>query len=675
MENTGTSLFLTGKAGTGKTTFLHEVDERSVKRHVVVAPTGVAAVNAGGVTIHSFFQLPFEPYLPEVKELVTEYQAGQRSMTKSKLATIRSLELLIIDEISMVRADLLDAIDMVLRQCRHSSRPFGGVQLLMIGDVHQLPPVVTEHERPYLERVYRSPFFFESKALQQLPYVTIELQHVFRQQDACFVDLLNAVRQGRMDPPVLAALNSRLGRAPEGAIVLTTHNRQADAINAAHMQALQGESRTMEALVSGTFPQGSMPVDEHLALKVGERVMFAKNDSSGEHNYYNGKLGNIVGFESGDDGEEARVLVVDDEGDTVEVGREVWENVRYVTDTKDGTISQEVEGRFVQYPLRPAWAVTIHKAQGLTFDRVAVDAAEAFAFGQVYVALSRCRTLEGLTLTSPLSAGVAVGDAGVEAFCQSRPTLQQVEAAVDDCERQYYYERLAETFSMAGVQHDVERVYEAYGKVRGIFEKKYAAMQALYNHVLELATVGEKFVRQLMSTTPEQHKERVPKGSAYFLEQLKGVQMALTALLDVDIDNKAHAKLLRESGAAARETIRQKILRIEGPGTDNKVEKPKAAKVRKEAAPKAPKQPRAPKETVPVETDARSEELVRLLSLWRRSKAEELDVKPFMVLHQKTLVAIVEARPKTEAELLKIDGIGPTKARLYGTEILDIVNS
>ena len=508
--------------------------------------------------------------------------------------------------------------------------------------------------------------------------MTIELQHVFRQQDTAFVDLLNAVRQGHMNQPVLAALNSRLGRAPEGAIVLTTHNRQADAINTAHMQALQGESRTMDAIVNGTFPQSSMPVDEHLVLKVGERVMFAKNDSSGEHNYYNGKLGNIVGFECGDD-EEERVMVVDDDGDTVEVGREVWENVRYVADTKDGTISQEVEGRFVQYPLRPAWAVTIHKAQGLTFDRVAVDAAEAFAFGQVYVALSRCRTLEGLTLTSPLSAGVAVGDAGVEAFCQSRPTLQQVADAVDDCERQYYYERLAETFSLAGVQHDVERVYEAYGKVRGIYEKKYSAMQALYNHVLELAAVGERFVRQLMATTAEQHKERVPKGTAYFLEQLKGVQQALTALLDIDIDNKTYAKLLRESGAAARESIRQKMLRIEGPRTDNKAEKSKSTKVRKEALSpklsKSPKTPNVPKATDVVEIDARSEELVRLLSLWRRSKAEELDVKPFMVLHQKTLVAIVEARPKTEAELLKIDGIGLTKARLYGTEILDIVNS
>ena len=271
VEQTGVSVFLTGKAGTGKTTFLHDIVASTTKRHAVVAPTGVAAINAGGVTIHSFFQLPFDPYLPDVKELVTEYQMPERykALSKNKQNIIRTLELLIIDEVSMVRADLLDAIDMTLRRVRRSSRPFGGVQLLLIGDVHQLSPVVTEAERPYMERVYPSPYFFASKALQQINYVTIELTKVYRQQDAAFVDLLNHVRDNNIDSATLAALNARVGTSQKGAITLTTHNRQADAINRRHMDALHGEQRTFEAIVKGNYPDKALPCDQRLEVKVG----------------------------------------------------------------------------------------------------------------------------------------------------------------------------------------------------------------------------------------------------------------------------------------------------------------------------------------------------------------------------------------------------------------------
>ncbi|MBR4774391.1 MAG: AAA family ATPase, partial [Bacteroidales bacterium] len=309
VEQTGASLFLTGKAGTGKTTFLREIDRTTTKRHVVVAPTGVAAINAGGVTIHSFFQLPFDPYLPDVKELVTEYQMPDRykSLSKNKLNIIRTLELLIIDEISMVRADLLDAIDMTLRRARRSSRPFGGVQLLMIGDVHQLSPVVTETERPFMEKVYPTPYFFASKALQQLPYVTIELTTVYRQQDEAFVDLLNHVRDNRLDAGTLSKLNARVEsgkRKVESeatqAITLTTHNRQADAINRRHMEALTGERRLFKARMTGNYPEKSLPCDQSLEVKVGERVMFVKNDTSGAKRYYNGMLGTVTGFIEGE---------------------------------------------------------------------------------------------------------------------------------------------------------------------------------------------------------------------------------------------------------------------------------------------------------------------------------------------------------------------------------------
>lgn len=429
VNETSHSLFLTGKAGTGKTTFLRHIVETTHKRHVVLAPTGVAAINAGGVTIHSFFQLPFCPYLPDVPELVTEYQAmGHRNqLRKNKIDIIRTLELLIIDEISMVRADLLDAIDATLRRVRRSSQPFGGLQLLFIGDLHQLSPVVTDSERPYIERVYSSPYFFCSKALQSMHYDIVELTQVFRQQDAAFVNLLNQVRSGHPDAATLAALNARVVPAADESrtadnrkwsvfrkklssinsqfkkepILLTTHNHQADAVNQSRLDALRGRAYTFDATVEGNFPSTSTPADPHLVLKEGARVMFVKNDSSGGRRYYNGKMAVVSDIDKTDDGYE--VTVVDDEGETLVVSKEQWENIRYEMDA-DKNIRQQVDGTYTQLPLRLAWAVTIHKAQGLTFDRVAVDAAAAFTYGQVYVALSRCRSLEGLTLRSPITA-------------------------------------------------------------------------------------------------------------------------------------------------------------------------------------------------------------------------------------------------------------------------------
>ena len=448
VEQTGVSVFLTGKAGTGKTTFLREVAAKCPKRHAIVAPTGVAAINAGGVTIHSFFQLPFDPYLPDVKELVTEYQMpeNRKSLNKTKLNVIRTLELLIIDEISMVRADLLDAIDMVLRRYRRSSRPFGGVQLLMIGDVHQLSPVVTESERSYMEKVYPTPYFFASKALQRIPYVTIELTTVYRQQDEAFVDLLNHVRDNNIDAETLSRLNARVESGKwkvesEQAITLTTHNRQADAINRRQMEALKGEQRVFEALLKGNYPEKLLPCERTLEIKVGERVMFVKNDSSGGHRYYNGMLGTVTGFRYDDEEKKEYIEVINDDGDVINVGHETWESLRYTLNARTNEIEQEVEGTFSQYPLQAAWAVTIHKAQGLTFDRVVIDAADAFAFGQVYVALSRCRTLEGLTLSTPLTAGVAFEDRSVSQFVSSQPTFEQTTDAADGYERQYRLEK------------------------------------------------------------------------------------------------------------------------------------------------------------------------------------------------------------------------------------------
>ena len=678
VEQTGVSLFLTGKAGTGKTTFLHDIDVTCNKRHVVVAPTGVAAVNAGGVTIHSFFQLPFDPYLPDVKELVTEYQMpeSRKSLNKTKLNIIRTLELLIIDEISMVRADLMDAIDMTLRRIRRSSRPFGGVQLLMIGDVHQLSPVVTENERIYMERVYPSPYFFNSKALQRMGYTTIELTTVYRQQDAAFVDLLNHVRNNQLDEETLSKLNSRvstqtLKQSGDQAIVLTTHNRQADAINRSHLEALTGESRRLEAVVKGNYPDSAMPLERSIEIKVGERVMYIKNDSSGEHRYYNGKIGTVMGFAE----EEGMQLVVvaGDEGDTVQVGMETWENVRYDID-RDGAIKQVVDGTFSQYPLRPAWAVTIHKAQGLTFDRVVIDAADAFAFGQVYVALSLCRTLEGLTLSTPLTARVAFGDSAVAGFVGSQPTFEQVSSEAGGYEHQYYLEQLTDLFNLAAVLRGAEVLDEVYTRLKNLYPDNVQSMHAIVAELAELSSVSEKFAGQLTRLPVEQHPERVAKACDYYLPKLSLAAARLSGLLDVDIDNKENRKAVSEAGERVAEMLRVKVATIRAVHKDGfsvqTVQKAKAAAMLKN--PSAPAKGKAAKSSGYDETSVRSD-LVGLIRDWRRGKAEEQGLPVYMVLQQKALNAISSVMPRTFDELKKLSGIGSVTVQRYGKEILDIV--
>ena len=685
VEQTGVSLFLTGKAGTGKTTFLRNIVATTTKRRVVLAPTGVAAVNAGGVTIHSFFQLPFDPYLPDVKELVTEYQMPDRhkSLSKTKLNIIRTLELLIIDEISMVRADLLDAIDMVLRRYRRSSRPFGGVQLLLIGDVHQLSPVVTESERSYMERVYPTPYFFASKALQRMNYVTIELTKVYRQQDTAFVDLLNHVRDNNIDAATLQALNARVGAAQKDAITLTTHNRQADAINRRHMEALTGERRVFEALVKGNYPERNFPCDRTLEVKVGERVMFVKNDSSGGHRYYNGMLGTITSLTpspspSGEGSKEPLIEVINDDGDTIHVGRELWESLKYTLDAKTGAITQETEGTFSQYPLQAAWAVTIHKAQGLTFDRVAIDAADAFAFGQVYVALSRCRTLEGLTLTTPLSAGVAFDDRSVSQFVAAQPTFEQTEAATDEYERQYRLEKLMELFGIDDLVRLAERLQEHYGKLKNLYPENLNTLNADLSTLLNLQNVSEKFKNQLMRLDEAAQNERARQGAEYYLAQLALFNAHLPALLEVEIDNKETAKAVHESGEALAEALGVKVACLRAVKEQGySVQAVQQAKARqmldgKEDSGKRKAHTRDKGKATGSIAEANAD-LAILIRQWRNEKAKEMKQPAYMILSQKALLSIATNKPRTPKELKSQLGVGEVTVQRYGKELLDLV--
>lgn len=413
VEKTRRSLFLTGKAGTGKTTFLRDITRHTKKKHIVLAPTGVAAVNAGAMTIHSFFQFGLGAYVPGVVAPQTGYL-----IRKAKLDLIRNLDLIIIDEISMVRADLLDHIDAELRRIRRSYLPFGGVQLLMIGDLQQLPPIAHGEEEMILRQHYKSLYFFDCKALQNLEYSCIELKNVYRQNDSHFVDILNRARIGRLTPEDIDELNARyqprfMPRPEDNYIRLVTHNRMVQNVNEGEMTKLDGDEYAFDAKVTGTFPPESFPTAERLVLKKGAQVMFIKNDP--DKRFINGTLGEVCYLWK----DKIKVRIADT-GVTIDVEPMEWENIRYQLEETDKTVHSTTIGKFRQYPVRPAWAITIHKSQGLTFDRAIIDARAAFSPGQAYVALSRCRSLEGIVLSSPLRASAFMTDTTIDDFLQSR---------------------------------------------------------------------------------------------------------------------------------------------------------------------------------------------------------------------------------------------------------------
>ena len=409
VEKTERSLFLTGKAGTGKTTFLRDVVRHTEKKCIVLAPTGIAAVNAGAMTIHSFFQFGIGPYIPGLMEP----QSGFR-MNKSKLELIRNLQLLIIDEVSMVRADLMDHIDVTLRRIRRNSKPFGGVQLLMVGDLQQLPPIAHGGEDDMLRQYYKTLYFFSSRALKSTEYCCIELKRIYRQTDRHFIDILNHARSCCLTTQDLDDLNARFRPAftpqpEEGYIRLMTHNRQVDRINADEMSRLDSRPYTFVADVKGTFPEESYPTTSSLTLKKGAQVMFIKNDP--DKRFINGTLGEVVGIDN-----DSLSVRLAGSGKVMDVEPMDWQNIRYQFDEDSNEILSKQIGHFRQYPLKPAWAITIHKSQGLTFDKAIIDIHAAFSPGQAYVALSRCRTLEGLVLSSPVSASVFMNDNAVEAY-------------------------------------------------------------------------------------------------------------------------------------------------------------------------------------------------------------------------------------------------------------------
>ena len=547
VEHTGRSIFLTGKAGTGKTTFLKTVMEKSKKRAIVVAPTGVAAINAGGVTIHSFFQLPLSPFVPNAK-IKDKYEFNR---TKRKI--IASLDLLIIDEISMVRADLLDAIDSVLRRFRDRYHPFGGVQLLMIGDLGQLTPVVTPEDERILSPFYSTPYFFGSKALAQMEYVTIQLTHIYRQQDQAFLDILNEVREGKTSPKTLARLNSRCvpGFIPapeEGYIRLTTHNNLANSYNESELKKLPKKPVTFRAEITGTFPEYAYPTQETLELKEGAQVMFVKNDPSAEHLYYNGRIGRVTYV----DRESIRVHCLGDNED-IEVTPLEWENAHYTLNNTTREIETEVQGVFRQYPLRLAWAITIHKSQGLTFDHAIIDANLSFAPGQVYVALSRCRTLEGMVLATPISSHAIINDTRVDSYImnqeqEARKSIEQLPLLKEE----YYRHLLLELYDFHTILYQQESMVRLFTE---FFYHSYPQLELTHKQALErmrsdIIIVANKWMVKIKQmATDELHGEeflsRVQKSAEYFdkkLEELFAKPLQLSK--EVKTNNKEAMKRL-----------------------------------------------------------------------------------------------------------------------------------
>lgn len=683
VQYTNRNIFLTGKAGTGKTTFLHSLKEKSPKRMVVVAPTGVAAINAGGVTIHSFFQLPFGPILPgrlsESNPRSREH-AFIHKFSKKKISIIRSIDLLVIDEVSMVRADLLDGIDQVLKRYKNKNLPFGGAQLLMIGDLQQLPPVVKQDEWQLLRHHYDTMFFFSSHAFLKSQAITIELKHIYRQQDQAFITVLNEIRDDRLTEASVQELNKRYkpGFRPkeeDGYITLTTHNAMANRINEEELRKLSTPSFSFDAEVRGNFPEYSYPADQKLVLKVGARVMFIRNDRSFEKRYFNGKTGTVSAIE-----DDVVFVKCNGEQEQIAVDREMWENIRYSINDKSKQIEEEVAGTFYQYPLRLAWAITIHKSQGLTFEKAVIDAGAAFAHGQIYVALSRCRTLDGLVMTSQITGQGIIQDHTVLSFNREMESNIPDQHVLEDSKRSFVMALLEELFSYRQVAYQLDRCASIAaanaGSLLGNLPETVLGMNEKGARVLN--EVGARFIGQLKQLagagstfeTDSRFTDRIRKAGSYFLEKTESDLILPLQACSYETDNRGVEKELEERLVKLREllNVKKACLATLNKGFDisDFLNARAVASVEdfsnKSSTPKTPER-----------TTSDHPLLYNRLKAWRAEIAGELGIDHYRVAAQKVLVAISNALPPDRTRLKAVKGMGPKKLDQFGAEILKIV--
>lgn len=684
LQFTNRNVFLTGKAGTGKTTFLARLKAVSPKRMIVLAPTGVAAINAGGVTIHSFFQLPFGPFLPGFAQ--AEGGKNKYNFSKRKIDIIRTLDLVVIDEISMVRADLLDAVDDILRRYRGCQRPFGGVQLLMIGDLHQLAPVIKDDEWEMLKNSYQSMYFFGSSALQKTDYVTIELKHVYRQTNKDFIELLNKVRNNDADSSVFAALNKRyqpefVPKDKEGYITLTTHNFQSNEINQKKLKQLKTQIEHFTAVVDGNFPEQMYPTEYELELKEGAQVMFVKNDSSPEKRYYNGKIGRIVNIE-----DDIIYVNCNDDNQLVEVSPEIWNNANYKIDQQTKEITEVVDGTFKQYPLKLAWAITIHKSQGLTFEKVIIDAAQAFSHGQVYVALSRCKTLEGIVLSSRLGDGCLIADEQVARFNNAVEQSVVDEETLKMSKLKYEVELIADLFDCSNINYAMQRCSRIFSKnetvLLGSPGKKIAPfMQRFGTEVLAVSDSFNVQVSQIINKGIENNsylQERIGKACTYFMAKLDELADEPFSSITIATDNADVETDAEDSLAKLKDLVGQKLFCLDA--MKQKFGIQEYLKVRANSMLQKNKLPKASVSKNDKKTNTKTSdevveniELFENLRLWRNELAKESNVPAYVVLQQKAIVGISESMPDSVEALLNVKGIGKDKVRKYGNAIIDMV--
>ena len=579
VNQTNRNIFLTGKAGTGKTTLLHKIINTCYKNTVVVAPTGIAALNAGGVTIHSMFQLPFASFLPTLSNppIVNEFLRFENrfslrkhfQMHKNKQQVIHNMELLIVDEVSMLRADVLDAMDYMLQFIRKDKRPFGGVQVLFIGDLLQLPPVVKQEEWEVLKHYYKGMYFFQSEVITQNPLLYVELETIYRQTDKLFISILNHLRENQLTSEDIKQLEKYVQpdfpkKHLKDYITLTTHNAKADAMNQREMSKLTSPLFSYEADIVDDFPEYLYPIEKVIQLKEGARVMFIKNDISGEHLFFNGKMGTVVSLSEGE------ITVKLDGGRVINVERYEWENVRYKLNETTKDIEEERLGSFTQYPLRLAWAITIHKSQGLTFEKAILDLASVFASGQAYVAFSRLRSLDGLILLSSVSANGINNNGEVIGYAENKASEKEVQTACYTGKTEFLQENILNTFQWNTLLEEWVLHRNSYSGEIGNknLYKDWASQQLV--RVQELVTVSEKFIKQLKTlfnnATDVQHIfERVAKGITYFTPLLEQLWYEVL-LVEGKIANQKKVKQffteLKELDNSLSETLK-KLFRLE----------------------------------------------------------------------------------------------------------------
>ena len=678
--NTDTTLFVTGRAGTGKTTLLRYVAESSQKNTVVVAPTGIAAINAGGVTIHSFFKLPFAPFIPSVIE-AKKLIAGQKMRAEFR-SVIRSVDMIIIDEVSMLRADILDAIDVVLRHYRNSKFPFGGVQMVFFGDMYQLPPVCVNDEWFILKDYYSTPYFFSAKVFEKQEIVCLELDKIFRQKDEDFVEILNQVRNNNISKENFNRLNDRynpdfdLENNPDF-VVLTTHNAVSDDINESRLIDIDSKTFIFDAAIKGDFPEYLYPVEQQIVLKKGARVMFTANDHiNPERLYYNGKMGTVVELEDNN-----VYVTCDGEDDPIQVNYETWENNTFSYNRKENSVDVKTIGTFTQLPLRLAWAITIHKSQGLTFQKVAIDAANSFTSGQVYVALSRCTSLDGIVLLSPINSNSIMVDSRIQRFSKNNFNEDLLPDFVNRKKRDTLCNMLIKLFSFNLLEVAVLDLKGYVTEFRADFSDYTPEMvENILSIVQDLSDVGTRFAVQLRKITNANDfsllNSRVNDAKIYFLQRLETLEKAMD-ITNVSTKKKERANKFSKFLNEVNKNLQETLFFLKNLDDDISVEQ--FYMLRHEFVVEKVNYNVYEEEKEDANEQTVDSELIAViyskLMAWRNNLAKELDIPSYLIFKKDTIMEMAQKMPDTKDKLLKINGVGKVKAGKYGQQCIDIIKS